>query len=117
MPMTTDFAFIASMDVAPDKEDLFNTVYDSEHIPYNLEVPGLVTVTRFQTVDLNLAVGGRVHAISREKRPKYTAIYELTRPEVLTSPEWASAVDRGRWPTEVRPYTSNREHFLLRVIR
>ena len=37
-------------------------------------------------------------------------------PEVLKSPEWADAVEQGRWPSEVRPYTSNRRHVLYRVM-
>jgi hypothetical protein len=34
---------------------------------------------------------------------------------VLVSPEWARAVEAGRWPGEVRPYTRNRRHALYRV--
>ena len=33
MPIGTRYVFIASMDVDPDKEDLFNEVYDTEHVP------------------------------------------------------------------------------------
>jgi hypothetical protein len=49
--------------------------------------------------------------------PFYTAIYELESPEVLVSDAWAQAVEAGRWPGEVRPFTSNRRHVLARVIR
>ena len=48
--------------------------------------------------------------------PSYTAIYELESPEVLVSDAWAQAVEAGRWPGEVRPFTSNRRHVLARVI-
>ena len=37
MPISTRYVFIASMDVNPEKEDLFNEVYDTEHVPYLLE--------------------------------------------------------------------------------
>jgi len=47
--------------------------------------------------------------------PIYTAIYEIDHPQVLESPEWAEAVGRGRWPSEVRPHTSNRQHLLFKV--
>ena len=30
MPITSKYLFVASMDVDPDKEDLFNEVYDTE---------------------------------------------------------------------------------------
>ena len=33
MPIGTRYVFIASMDVDPEKEDLFNEVYDTEHAP------------------------------------------------------------------------------------
>ena len=46
MAIETHYLFTASMDVDPDKEDLFNEVYDTEHIPNLKEVPGLISVTR-----------------------------------------------------------------------
>ena len=33
------YFFIVSMNVKTEYEDLFNEVYDTEHIPYLLEVP------------------------------------------------------------------------------
>ena len=42
----TKFIFIASMDVAPEKETLFNEVYETEHVPLLLKVPGVLGVTR-----------------------------------------------------------------------
>ena len=46
MAIETHYLFTASMDVDPDKEDLFNEVYDTEHIPNLYKVPGLISVTR-----------------------------------------------------------------------
>ena len=40
---------------------------------------------------------------------------EIEDPQVLQSPQWAEAVERGRWPSEVRPHTSNRQHLLFKV--
>ena len=40
----------------------------------------------------------------------------MESPEVLTSQAWADAVDSGRWPEQVRPYTKNRRHTLHRLI-
>jgi hypothetical protein len=48
--------------------------------------------------------------------PRYTAIYELESPDVLVSDAWARAVEAGRWPEEVRPFTTNRRFVLSRVI-
>jgi hypothetical protein len=36
-------------DVASEKEALFNEVYDSEHVPNLLKVPGVRSVTRLRT--------------------------------------------------------------------
>ena len=47
--------------------------------------------------------------------PKYSVIYELESPAVLLSPQWAEAGERGRWSTEVRPFTTNRRHILRKV--
>jgi hypothetical protein len=107
--------FIASMDVDPAKEALFNEVYDVEHIPLILKVPGVLSARRMQNVPLTLSIGGERKTIPAEGEPRYSAIYELASAEVLTSDAWTKAVDQGRWPTEVRPYTRNRRHRLYEL--
>ena len=116
MPFKTRYIFIASMDVAPEKEALFNEVYDKEHIPTLLKVPGVVSVTRFTAETLVLAIGGEVKTIVAEGEPRYSAVYEIESPAVLKSEAWAKAVEAGRWPAEVRPHTRNRRHVLRKVV-
>ena len=116
MPIQTRYFFTASMDVDADKETLFNEVYDEEHVPYLLDVEGVVAVTRVTNEDFKVNIGGELKEISLEGEPKYTAIYEVDSPEVLTSSAWADAVERGRWASEVRPYTSNRRHAFKKVM-
>ena len=111
----TRYVFTASMDVDPDKEALFNEVYDTEHIPELLKVPGVLAVTRMTLAPLKMSIGGELKTIVAEGEPKYSAIYELESAEVLTSPEWAKAVEKGRWPAQVRPYTRNRRHTLRKL--
>src|SRR5258708_32274835 len=41
MPINSKYVFVASMDVDLDKEALFNEVYDTEHVPNLLSVPGV----------------------------------------------------------------------------
>jgi hypothetical protein len=115
MPAKAKYVFIASMDVDPDKDALFNEVYDTEHIPLILKVPGVLSARRCQTVPLVMIIGGEKKAIIADGEPRYTAIYELESPEVLVSDAWARAVDAGRWPGEVRPYTRNRRHVLKQL--
>ena len=116
MSLQRKYLFIVSMDVEPGKEDLFNEVYDNEHVPYLLEVPGVIAVTRLEKERLTMNLGGRQLNIVIEDEPKYTAIYEISGPEVLVSDAWTKAVERGRWSSEVRPFTTNRRHILKRVI-
>lgn len=106
------YLFIASMNIDADHEQLFNEVYDQEHIPNLIKVPGVAEVTRYKTISFRLAIGGSVRLVEASV-PKYHTLYGLERPEVLVSREWSEAVDRGRWPADVRPYTRDRRHMLL----
>jgi len=112
----TRYVFTASMDVDPDKEALFNELYDTEHVPLLLKVPGVLAATRVKTEPLTMIIGGERKTIVVEGEPRYSAIYELESAEVLVSDAWARAVDQGRWSGEIRPYVRNRRHTLKRVI-
>ena len=103
------YIFIASMDVDPDKEDLFNEVYDEEHIPFILQVPGVHSATRYTAEPFEVEIGGERKRIEPDG-PRYSAVYEIDGPEVLLSREWTAAAEKGRWAGEVRPYTRNRRH-------
>jgi hypothetical protein len=109
------YIFIASMDVEPSKEAVFNEVYDAEHVPNLLRVPGVLSAVRVTTEPLIMMIGGERKTMVAEGEPRYSAIYELESAEVLLSDAWARAVEQGRWPTEVRPYTRNRRHVLKRI--
>jgi hypothetical protein len=115
MPIAARYVFMVSMDVAPEKEDLFNEVYDGDHIPNLLKVPGVLSVTRVRSEPFALSLGGERKEMAAAS-PRYTAIYELESKEVLASEAWGRAVEAGRWPGEVRPFTSNRRHALARVL-
>ncbi|MEX2239893.1 MAG: hypothetical protein WD775_04270 [Burkholderiales bacterium] len=116
MPGKAKYLFIASMDVEPEKEALFNEVYDTEHTPMLLKVPGVLSVRRAVSVPLTLFIGGEKKSIVAESEPRYSAYYELESAEVLTSDAWAKAVEAGRWPSQVRPYTRNRRHVLRKLM-
>ena len=112
MPIQGRYLFSAAMDVDPAKDALFNEVYDTEHVPLLLTVPGVIAVARFKTRELTMVIGGERKTIVIENEPRYNALYEIESPEVLTSEAWAAVVDRGRWPGHVRPHTKNRRHVL-----
>ena len=109
------YIFTVSMDVDADKEALFNEVYDTEHIPLILKVPGIVSAKRYRMEPLTMIIGGEKKTIVMEGEPKYMAIYELESADVLVGEGWAKAVDSGRWPSQVRPFTKNRRHVLRKI--
>ncbi len=112
----TRYIFTAAMDIEAGKEALFHEVYDTEHVPLLLTVPGVISVTRSVQEPFEMVIGGETRQVANSDEPKYAAVYEIDSPEVLASKAWADAVDQGRWPTEVRPYTSNRRHTLQQVV-
>ena len=116
MPAESRYLLQVSMDVDPDREAIFNEVYDREHVPILQAVPGVVSVARFRTHELTMVIGGQRRTIVVEGEPRYTALYGIEGPQVLVSEAWTQAVDQGRWPGEVRPYTKNRRHVLYQRI-
>ena len=111
-----NYIFTVSMDVDADKEAIFNEVYDTEHIPLILKVPGVVSARRYKMGPLTMILGGEKKTIVMDNEPAYMAIYELESPDVLVGEGWAKAVDSGRWPAQVRPYTKNRRHVMRKLI-
>jgi hypothetical protein len=109
MPIETRYVFLASMDVDPAYENLFNEVYDAEHVPHLLKVPGVHSVTRLKGEPFVLALGNGFKEMPAPV-PVYTALYEIDHPDVLKSAEWLQAVEAGRWASQVRPHTKNRHH-------
>jgi hypothetical protein len=117
MTIETRYIFTAAMDVEPDKEALFDDLYDNEHIPLLRQVPGVIAVARFKREqEFQMVMGGERLTLTLDDEPRQSAIYELASPDVLLSDAWAKAVDSGRWPDDIRPFTSNRRPTLRRRI-
>lgn len=116
MAAKAKYLMIASMDVDTEHEAIFNEVYDREHVPNLSKVPGVLAITRYRRDTLTMNIGGERKTIEIPNEPVYTAIYELESPEVLTSAAWDKAIEDGRWPQQVRPFTKNRRHVLLKIM-
>ena len=112
MPIKSRYLFVASMDVDADKEAVFNEVYDTEHVPNLLKVPGVHAVARMEGEPFAMSIGGEEKRVTHDG-PRHSALYEIDGPHVLVSREWAKAVEAGRWPSEVRPFTRNRRQHAL----
>jgi hypothetical protein len=104
MSINSNYLFVASMDVDAKKEALFNEIYDTEHIPNLLKVPGVRGVTRMAGEPFAVSIGGAEKNVVHDG-PRYSAIYEIDDPHVLVSQEWGNAVEQGRWPIQIRPFT------------
>ncbi|MBV8537483.1 MAG: hypothetical protein JO128_17925 [Alphaproteobacteria bacterium] len=59
MPIASRCVLIASMDVTPGREAIFNQVYDHEHVPNLLEVPGVRSVMRLRTAPASFKSAAR----------------------------------------------------------
>jgi hypothetical protein len=94
MPINSKYLFVASMDVDPEKEALFNEIYDAEHVPNLLKVPGVHTATRIKGEHFALNIGGGTKTIIHEGA-RYSTVYEIDGPQVLVSPEWAGGGGRS----------------------
>lgn len=116
MAIATKYLFIVSMDVTKEKEALFNEVYDSEHVPLLLKVPGVRAVTRWKTEPAAFVIAGERKVLDGGTQAHYVAIYEIDSPDVLLSKAWSEAAEKGRWPSEVRPFTSNRSHIVRKAV-
>src|SRR5271168_2162657 len=73
MPIKAKYLFVASMDVDPDKEALFNEVYDTEHVPNLLKVPGVHAATRTMGEPFVFSIGGEQKRVVHEG-PRHTAL-------------------------------------------
>ena len=91
----TPYVFWVMMDVEPHREALFNELYDTEHLPLLLKLPGLVNAVRYRT--------------SVATEPRYLCVYEVENAELPQSKLWNETSDVGRWKPEVRPYTYNKK--------
>jgi len=89
--ISTRYVLIASMDVTPEAEPLFNEVYDTEHVPNLLQVPGVRSVTRMKGEPGRFAIAGGVRELPAPS-PIYTAIYEGGR---TSQCGWRSAASPG----------------------
>jgi hypothetical protein len=94
----TPYVFWVMMDVEPHQEALFNELYDTEHLPLLLRLPGAVNAVRYRT-----AAAGE---------PRYLCAYEVERADLPMSRAWNDASDVGRWKPEVRPYTFNKRYIV-----
>ena len=87
------------MTPGPEVEAAFNQWYDQKHVPALASVPGVLCARRFRT-----SGGGT----------KYIALYHLSSPGVVDTPEWKDASGSTPMPQRVRDQISDRLRFVCR---
>jgi hypothetical protein len=107
MPEATraPYIYMVQMDIPAAHEADFNRIYDTEHVPEILKVPGVRGCTRYALEKTNC-----------DGMPRYLALYELDSPDVVNSPAWLQASEIGDWAPKIRPHTTNRSHTVMRKI-
>jgi hypothetical protein len=100
----SEYLWIVQMDIPSELEADFNRIYDTQHIPEMLKVPGLLGVKRYA---LEKPVPGV---------PKYAAHYRVTSPDVPQGQAYAAAADIGDWKPKIRPHTSNLIRYLYKSL-
>lgn len=94
----TPYVFWVMMDIEPHREALFNDLYDNEHLPLLMKLPGSINAVRYRT--------------SAPGEPRYLCAYEVERTDLPMSKLWNDTSDIGRWKPEVRPYTYNKRYIV-----
>ena len=99
------YIYLVQMDIPAEHEADFNRVYDTEHVPEILKVPGVRGCTRYV---LETDQQGRHGALSRTVRDG------LRRRD--GEPRLAEGSEIGDWAPKIRPHTTNRSHTVMRKI-
>ena len=99
------YVYVVQMDIPQHLEAEFNRIYDEDHAPTILKVPGVRSCARY-----------RLEHSTVPSMPRYLAIYETDSAEVINSPAWQEASDLGEWKPKIRPHTTNRQHSVFRRI-
>ena len=98
-PASAGGLLLVGMTPGPKVEAAFNAWYDTEHVPSLARVPGVLCARRYRTSSRNL---------------RYVALYHLTSPGVVDSPEWKQASGSTPMPQHVRDEITNRLRLVCR---
>lgn len=98
-PDRRKWIYVVQLEIPAAHEATFNRLYDDEHVPALLAVPGVRSCQRY-----------KMEWADTPTMPRYLAIYEVDGPDVPKSPAWRAASDSGNWPHQVRPHLTVRQH-------
>jgi len=94
---TAPYCMMITFEIAPEDEAEFNDIYDNDHVPTIMKLPGVAEVLRFRDAEPN----ERGFLV-------YSAIYFMTEQNLHETPEWKKLSDMGRWMPIIRPKVKSR---------
>jgi hypothetical protein len=97
--------FMVQLDIPAEHEAEFNRVYDTEHFPALMKVPGVRSGARY-----------RLEHSTAPGMQHYLTIYEIDSPAVLNSEAWEKAGAIGDWVARIRPKLTARHHSVFERI-
>lgn len=106
MPHQTGYVFIAQLAIPKALEQRFTELYDNDHVPALMTVPGVRSCSRFKLVWSD-----------GSDMPEYLAIYDVDAPDVPKSLAWQKASASGQWPQEIRPHMTVRRHGMFERVK
>ena len=100
-----EYVYMVQLDVANEADADFNRIYDTQHVPNILTVPGVESCTRF-----------KLESADVDGIPTYLALYAIDSPDIPQSAAWIAESDKGDWASQIRPHTSNRTHLIFKKV-
>ncbi|MDB5810830.1 MAG: hypothetical protein JWN94_2952 [Betaproteobacteria bacterium] len=94
---TAPYCMMITFEIEPADEAEFNDIYDNDHIPNILKLPGVLEIVRFRDANPN----ERGFLV-------YSALYFLAKENLHETPEWKKLSDLGRWAPVIRPKVKSR---------
>jgi hypothetical protein len=99
----SQYIFFILLDIPAEHEAEFNKVYDTDHLPYMLQTPGVNDCTRY-----------KLEWSDNSDMLRYLALYHINDPELPRSAAWKKQGTMGRWPTDIRSHVTARRNGVLR---
>lgn len=93
------FVYVVQLAIPAELDARFNELYDNEHVPAFMSVPGVRACSRYKLVWADV-----------DDMPEYLAIYDVDGPDVPKSKEWREGSAHGNWAVEIRPHMTVRRH-------
>lgn len=98
------YVYVAQVSIPAALDALFNELYDSQHVPYVLGVPGVQRCTRYKL------------EWSYPEMAQYMTLWEVDNPDLPQTDVWKAASDKGDWAVMIRPHLTLRLHGMYRAL-